>query len=149
MKAIIQRVKQAQVDVNNKTIGQINQGILILLGVEQQDTQQDAEQLAQRIINYRIFNDDDGKMNLNLEQIQGELLVISQFTLAADTRRGRRPSFSSAATPQHAEQLYCHFVDYCKKQNITTATGEFGADMQVSLVNDGPVTFALETKEKS
>ncbi|MBM7071142.1 D-tyrosyl-tRNA(Tyr) deacylase [Shewanella sp. 202IG2-18] len=149
MKAIIQRVKQAQVDVNNKTIGQINQGILILLGVEQQDTQQDAEQLAQRIINYRIFNDDNGKMNLNLEQIQGKLLVISQFTLAADTSRGRRPSFSSAATPQQANTLYQHFVKYCQQQNITTATGEFGADMQVSLINDGPVTFALETKEKS
>ena len=146
MKAIIQRVTQAQVEVNQQTIGKINQGILVLLGVEQQDTQADAEQLAQRIINYRIFNDDNGKMNLNLEQIQGELLVISQFTLAADTSRGRRPSFSAAATPEQAKQLYLHFVDYCKKQNITTATGEFAADMQVSLTNDGPVTFALETK---
>ena len=146
MKAIIQRVTQAQVEVNQQTIGKINQGILVLLGVEQQDTRADAEQLAQRIINYRIFNDDNGKMNLNLEQIQGELLVISQFTLAADTSRGRRPSFSAAATPEQAKQLYLHFVDYCKKQNITTATGEFAADMQVNLINDGPVTFALETK---
>ncbi len=146
MKAIIQRVKQAQVDVEETTIGNINQGIMVLLGVEHQDTIQDAEKLAQRIINYRIFNDEQGKMNLNLEQIQGELLVISQFTLAADTSRGRRPSFSSAATPQQANDVYQHFVKYCQQQNITTATGEFGADMQVSLINDGPVTFALESK---
>ena len=145
MKAIIQRVTQAQVDVNQQTIGKINQGIVVLLGVEQQDTEKDAQQLAQRIINYRIFNDENGKMNLNLEQINGEMLVISQFTLAADTSRGRRPSFSSAATPEQANHLYLHFVDYCKQQNITTATGEFAADMQVSLINDGPVTFALGT----
>ena len=143
MKAIIQRVTQAQVDVNQQTIGKINQGIVVLLGVEQQDTEKDAQQLAQRIINYRIFNDENGKMNLNLEQINGEMLVISQFTLAADTSRGRRPSFSSAATPEQANHLYLHFVDYCKQQNITTATGEFAADMQVSLINDGPVTFAF------
>ena len=145
MKAIIQRVTHAQVDVNQQTIGKINQGIVVLLGVEQQDTEKDAQQLAQRIINYRIFNDENGKMNLNLEQINGEMLVISQFTLAADTSRGRRPSFSSAATPEQANHLYLHFVDYCKQQNITTATGEFAADMQVSLINDGPVTFALGT----
>ncbi|WP_133405445.1 D-aminoacyl-tRNA deacylase [Parashewanella tropica] len=146
MKAIIQRVSQAKVDVDQQTIGQIQQGLVVLLGVEQEDTPSTAEALAQRIINYRVFSDEAGKMNLNLEQIKGELLVISQFTLAADTSRGRRPSFSSAATPEQATTLYEHFIHYCQKQGITTQSGRFGADMQVSLTNDGPVTFILESK---
>ncbi|RLV58774.1 D-tyrosyl-tRNA(Tyr) deacylase [Parashewanella curva] len=146
MKAIIQRVSHAKVNVDQQTIGQIKQGLVLLLGVEKEDTPSSAEALAQRIINYRVFSDDAGKMNLNLEQIKGELLVISQFTLAADTSRGRRPSFSSAATPDQASTLYEHFIRYCQQQGIMTQSGRFGADMQVSLTNDGPVTFILESK---
>ncbi|MGB0895601.1 MAG: D-aminoacyl-tRNA deacylase [Parashewanella sp.] len=145
MKAVIQRVSQASVSVNNKTVSNINQGILILLGVECEDTLNHAEKLAQRIINYRVFSDDAGKMNLNIEQIGGQLLVVSQFTLAADTTRGRRASFSSAATTEHANKLYEHFISYCQQQGVDTQSGIFGADMNIELTNNGPVTFILES----
>lgn len=144
MIALIQRVKNAKVEVNNQVVGQINQGILILLGVEREDDEAKAKRLAERITTYRIFADDDGKMNLNLKQIEGELLVVSQFTLVADTKKGNRPGFSRGASPELGERLYEYFVGQCRALGLKTETGQFGADMQVSLVNDGPVTFNLE-----
>lgn len=145
MIGLIQRVKSAQVEVDGVTVGNIKQGILVLLGVEKADTELSAEQLAKRISSYRIFADSNDKMNLDIRDIEGEILVVSQFTLAADTKKGRRPSFSSAATPAQAEALYEHFCKVLRNQNIPVATGQFAADMQVSLVNDGPVTFNLST----
>ncbi|GHB67593.1 D-aminoacyl-tRNA deacylase [Psychrosphaera saromensis] len=144
MIALIQRVKSAQVDVDGKTIGKINQGLLVLLGVAKDDDKTKADRLVQRISNYRIFSDEDGRMNLSLKQIEGELLVVSQFTLVADTKKGTRPGFSRGAPPALGEELYDYFVMQCKDAGIPTQTGQFGADMQVSLLNDGPVTFNLE-----
>ncbi|MDU0113818.1 D-aminoacyl-tRNA deacylase [Psychrosphaera aquimarina] len=144
MIALIQRVKSAQVDVDNQTIGKIGQGLLVLLGVAKDDDKAKADRLVQRITNYRIFSDADGRMNLSLKHVEGELLVVSQFTLVADTKKGTRPGFSRGASPELGEQLYDYFVEQCKQAGITTQTGQFGADMQVSLVNDGPVTFNLE-----
>lgn len=146
MIALIQRVKSASVslDKGQNVIGQINAGLLVLLGVEREDTQETMEKLANKLMNYRIFSDQDGKMNLSLKQVGGELLVVSQFTLAADTGRGLRPSFSKAGTPEQAEGLYHALVNYCRQQGIPTQTGRFGEDMQVALINDGPVTFHLQ-----
>ncbi|MFV7770086.1 D-aminoacyl-tRNA deacylase [Shewanella marisflavi] len=144
MIALIQRVKQASVDVDGQTIGAIDKGLLVLLGVEREDDLVKMEKLANKVMSYRVFSDEAGKMNLNLKQVQGSLLVVSQFTLAADTGRGLRPSFSGAGTPEQARQLYQAFVDYCAAQGVPVQTGEFAADMQVSLVNDGPVTFNLQ-----
>ena len=144
MIALIQRVKSAQVDVDGQTIGKINQGLLVLLGVAKDDDKTKADRLVQRITNYRIFSDEDGRMNLSLKQIEGELLVVSQFTLVADTKKGTRPGFSRGASPELGKELYEYFVEQCKQADITTQTGQFGADMQVSLLNDGPVTFNLE-----
>lgn len=143
MIALIQRVKQASVAVDNHIIGQINNGLLILLGVEQDDDEQKAIRLCEKVLGYRIFSDNDGKMNLNVSQANGEVLVVSQFTLAADTKKGMRPSFTKGAKPDEANRLYQFFVKQCQ-QKITTRTGQFAADMQVSLVNDGPVTFWLQ-----
>ena len=143
MQGLIQRVKQAKVEVAGEVVGEISQGILLLLGVEKQDTEQSAQKLLHKVSNYRIFTDENNKMNLSLKDIGGELLVVSQFTLAADTKKGMRPSFSSAATPSQANELYEYFVDQAKALGVKVATGEFGADMQVSLCNDGPVTFNL------
>ena len=143
MIALIQRVTQASVTVNGDVTGKIDSGILVLLGVEKDDTQARARKLADKVMNYRIFSDEQGKMNLNVRQAGGELLVVSQFTLVADTAKGNRPSFSSGASPELGESLYQFFVHYCQEQDMTCATGQFGADMQVSLVNDGPVTFTL------
>jgi D-tyrosyl-tRNA(Tyr) deacylase len=147
MKALIQRVKQSSVSVNKQRIGHIDQGLLILLGVGHDDNEADAKQLLEKIIHYRIFADTDNKMNLSLAQINGEMLIISQFTLMANTGKGRRPSFTTAAKPDKAEQLYEYFIDQAKQQYQTEKiqTGLFGADMQIALVNDGPVTFMLET----
>ena len=144
MIALIQRVKHAKVDVDGQTMGEIQQGLLVLLGVEKEDDQPLADKLLKKVINYRVFNDEEGKMNLSLQDIAGELLIVSQFTLAADTRKGLRPGFSVAATPSDAQSLYEYFVKQSHSLNIPTQTGEFGADMQVSLVNDGPVTFSLK-----
>lgn len=146
MIGLIQRVAQAKVDVAGQTVGAIGPGILLLLGVEAGDTAAELKKLADKILKYRLFNDADNKMNLNLGHIGGQLLVISQFTLAADTNSGLRPSFTPAARPELAEPLYLQFVEYCRQQGVTVATGRFGADMQVSLVNDGPVTFWLQVK---
>lgn len=143
MQGLIQRVKHAKVEINNQVVGEISQGILLLLGVEKHDDTQTADKLLHKVSNYRIFTDENDKMNLSLKDIKGELLVVSQFTLAADTKKGMRPSFSSAATPSQANELYEYFVAQAKELGLTIATGEFGADMQVSLRNDGPVTFNL------
>ncbi|WP_076415261.1 D-aminoacyl-tRNA deacylase [Shewanella sp. UCD-KL12] len=144
MIALIQRVKQAKVDVDGETIGAIDKGLLVLLGVEREDDSAKMEKLATKVMSYRVFSDENGKMNLNLQQAGGSLLVVSQFTLAADTGRGLRPSFSGAGTPEQAKALYEEFIDFCQSKGVTTQTGEFAADMQVSLVNDGPVTFNLQ-----
>ncbi len=142
--ALIQRVIQAKVDVDGNTIGAIDKGLLVLLGVEREDDSAKMEKLANKVMSYRIFSDENGKMNLNVKQAGGALLVVSQFTLAADTGRGLRPSFSGAGTPDQAKVLYEEFVNFCRAKGMPTQTGEFAADMQVSLVNDGPVTFNLQ-----
>jgi D-tyrosyl-tRNA(Tyr) deacylase len=143
MKALMQRVSQAKVEVDGKCIGQIDHGILLLLGVDKADDQAKADQLLHKVLHYRFFGDADGKMNNNVQQVAGSVLVVSQFTLVADTKKGLRPGFSSAAAPALGEQMYDYFVAQAQ-QKITVATGQFGADMQVSLTNDGPVTFMLE-----
>ncbi|AKJ40776.1 D-aminoacyl-tRNA deacylase [Pragia fontium] len=143
MIALIQRVTRADVVVDGQTVGAINKGLLVLLGVEKDDTPEKAERLCERVLGYRIFSDEQGKMNLNVQQAGGSVLVVSQFTLVADTQKGMRPSFSRGATPQDAERLYLYFADRCR-QTVGTETGIFAADMQVSLVNDGPVTFSLQ-----
>jgi len=144
MIALLQRVRRAEVEVNEQVVGAIGPGLLVLLGVEATDQPAQLKKLADKVLNYRLFNDEQGKMNLNLQQVGGQLLVVSQFTLAADTNSGLRPSFTPAALPAVAEPLYQQFVAYCQAQGVTVATGQFGADMQVSLVNDGPVTFWLQ-----
>ncbi len=145
MKLVVQRVKKANVAVNNEIIGEINEGYMVLLGVGPQDTKETADFLVQKLIKLRVFEDENQKMNLSIKDIDGELLIVSQFTLYADTNSGNRPSFVNAAKPELANELYEYFVEECKKQNIKkVATGKFGADMQVSLQNDGPVTIILE-----
>ena len=144
MIALLQRVRRAEVQVDEQVVGRIGPGLLVLLGVEATDQPALLKKLADKVLNYRLFNDENGKMNLNLQQVGGQLLVVSQFTLAADTNSGLRPSFTPAALPLVAEPLYQQFVQYCKSQGVEVATGQFGADMQVSLVNDGPVTFWLQ-----
>ena len=145
MQGLIQRVSSASVTIDQQVYGQINQGILLLLGVQKTDTRESADKLLQKVINYRIFSDAEGKMNLSLQDIGGELLIISQFTLAADTKKGLRPSFSSAAPPEQAEALYDYFLAQANGLYGSVSNGIFGADMQVSLCNDGPVTFNLES----
>jgi len=144
MIALIQRVRRADVTVGTEVVGAIGSGMLLLLGVEAGDTTAELRKLADKVLKYRLFSDDAGKMNLNVQQAGGQLLVVSQFTLAADTNSGLRPSFTPAARPEVAEPMYLQFVDYCRAQGMTVATGQFGADMQVGLVNDGPVTFWLQ-----
>ena len=144
MIALIQRVSEAKVVVDGATIGEIDKGLLVLLGVEREDNIDKMQKLATKVMSYRVFADENGKTNLNLEQVGGSLLVVSQFTLAADTSRGLRPSFSGAGTPDMARELYEAFVDFCKSKGVNTQTGQFAADMKVSLVNDGPVTFNLQ-----
>ena len=143
MKALIQRVKQAKVEVAGEQVGTIDHGILVLLGVEKNDTQASADKLLNKLLAYRIFSDEQGKMNFNVQQVNGSVLVVSQFTLVADTQKGTRPGFSKGASPELGEQLYDYFVAR-SIECINTQTGRFGADMQVSLQNDGPVTFMLE-----
>lgn len=143
MIGLIQRVSQASVSIEGELTSKIGFGILVLLGIEQEDNQQKADKLLDKILHYRIFEDIDNKMNLNILDIKGSLLVVSQFTLAANTKKGTRPSFSYAASPAEANYLYEYFVNTAKT-TITTATGQFGANMQISLINDGPVTFWLQ-----
>ena len=144
MIALIQRVKHAKVEVDGKSVGEIKHGILVLLGIEKNDDEAKVQKLSHKVMNYRIFSDPQGKMNLNVQQVKGELLVISQFTLVADTQSGNRPSFSSGASPLLGEELYRNFIQCCQQNGMPCKTGEFGADMQVSLLNDGPVTFQLQ-----
>lgn len=144
MIALIQRVSRASVSVDDATVGEIGNGLLVLLGVEKGDDEQKAQRLTERVLGYRIFADENDKMNLNVQQAGGSVLVVSQFTLAADTNKGLRPSFSGGAKPAEAERLYAYFSDCCRAQGVTTANGRFAANMQVSLVNDGPVTFWLQ-----
>lgn len=148
MKAVIQRVKYATVKVDNKIIGECKQGFMILLGVIDGDTENDADKLIKKIPVLRIFEDENGKMNKSLLDIDGEILVVSQFTLAADCSHGRRPSFIASAPPDIANELYEYFVGELKTAGVKSVqTGEFGADMAVELLNDGPVTIVLESKE--
>jgi len=143
MIALIQRVTQASVTVNNQVIGEIEQGLLVLLAIEPEDTQAKAKRLSERVAGYRVFNDENDKMNLNVKQIGGDILVVSQFTLAADTNSGLRPSFTTAAKPELSNELYEYFCSQLRNQGFVVPTGEFGADMKVQLLNDGPVTFTL------
>lgn len=144
MIALLQRVTEASVTVSGDTIGKIDQGLLVLLGVEKGDDQQKADKLIHRMLGYRVFEDEQGKMNLNLRQVGGQLLLVPQFTLAANTQSGMRPSFSSAALPQDAEQWFDYVAEVCRTDELIVQTGKFAADMKVSLVNDGPVTFWLQ-----
>ena len=144
MKALIQRVSEANVTVDGDVIGEIDQGLLVLLGVEKGDDEQKVRRLMDRLSAYRIFSDAEGRMNCSVSDVGGSLLLVSQFTLAADTKKGLRPGFSTAAEPALAEQLYHQAVAYVKGKGLNVATGKFAADMQVSLINDGPVTFLLE-----
>ncbi len=148
MKAVLQRVKNASVTVDGALISEIGQGLLVLLGVADGDTERDADVLASKIANLRIFSDADDKMNLSLLTVGGEMLVVSQFTLCANCVKGRRPDFFSAAKPDEANRLYLYFYKRIKNEGVATVkTGEFGADMQVELLNDGPVTILLDSGE--
>lgn len=145
MKIVVQRVKNAQVDVEGKTVGKIDKGFLVLLGVTHNDTEEQADYLAKKLCNLRVFTDENDKMNLSLKDVDGKLLIVSQFTLYADCTGGNRPSFINAAKPDKAEKLYEYFCKQCKeKYNIEVEKGIFGADMKVSLLNDGPVTIIIE-----
>lgn len=143
MIALLQRVKEASVTVNQSVIGEIDKGLLVFIAIEPNDTEAKAKRLAERVSGYRIFEDEQGKMNLNVKQSGGDILVVSQFTLAADTTKGLRPSFTSAATPDFSKKLYQYFCQELRNLGYTVPTGEFGADMKVRLLNDGPVTFTL------
>lgn len=144
MIAVIQRVINANVSIKGEIVSEIGKGMLVLLGVEKNDGDAEIEKLANKLCRYRIFNDENGKMNLNIEQVGGDMLVVSQFTLVADTQKGNRPGFSHGASPEHGEAIYQKFVAALKKKDINVATGRFGADMQVGLINDGPVTFQFQ-----
>lgn len=144
MIALIQRVTQASVKVAGEVTGEIGPGLLVLLGVEKEDNQQKADRLCQRVLGYRVFSDNNGKMNLSVQQAGGSVLVVSQFTLAADTESGMRPGFSGGAAPELANSLYEYFIEKCRQQGTATQAGRFAADMEVSLINDGPVTFWLQ-----
>ncbi|WP_372777166.1 D-aminoacyl-tRNA deacylase [Litorivivens sp.] len=144
MKVLIQRVQSASVTVNDDIVGSIDQGMLVFVGIERDDTPALLERVAERLLNYRLFADAEGRMNASLRDIDGGLLLVSQFTLAADTRKGLRPGFSTAAKPTDAQLLYNALLDTLGSKHHTVAAGRFGADMQVALVNDGPVTFLLE-----
>jgi D-tyrosyl-tRNA(Tyr) deacylase len=147
MRAVVQRVQEARVEVDGRTVGAIGRGLLILLGIEHSDREEDADYLAAKIIHMRIFEDGDHKFNLSLADIQGKVLVVSQFTLLADCRTGRRPSFSAAAAPDQARRLYDYFIRAVETASIAAASGEFQASMKVHLVNDGPVTVLLDSKK--
>lgn len=145
MKLVVQRVKKSNLKIKNKLYSSINTGIVILIGISKNDNYEMAKELASKIIKLRIFNDDNGKMNKNIMQIKGEVLVVSQFTLYADTNKGNRPSFINAAKPELAISLYNHFIDELQKLiSSKVRTGKFGADMKIELINDGPVTIILE-----
>ena len=149
MRIVLQRVKSASLSIEGSVVGEINQGFLLLVGVGPEDTSDDASYLARKIAGMRIFSDENGKMNLSIDQIEGKILSVSQFTLFADTKKGNRPSFTGAASPETANMLYEEFNEILRTEyGLIVETGEFGADMQVSLVNDGPVTILLDTKNQ-
>jgi D-tyrosyl-tRNA(Tyr) deacylase len=148
VRVVIQRVSKASVTVDRQTVGAIGQGLMVLLGVAQGDTSQEAKFLAEKTAGLRIFEDDAGKMNRSVEEIGGSLLVVSQFTLLGDCRKGRRPGFTGAAPPELADQLYEEFVAALRSRGVNVATGVFRADMQVALVNDGPVTMLLDSRKQ-
>lgn len=149
MRVVIQRAKNASVTINNEVSGKIEHGLAILVGIEHEDSQSDADWLIGKIINLRIFSDDEGKMNLNIQDIQGQLLIVSQFTLHASTKKGNRPSYIQSARPETAIPLYEYFIEKLKSEsNLPVETGIFGADMQVQLINDGPVTIWMDSKKR-
>lgn len=147
MRAVIQRVAKAKVEVDEKLISEINQGLMVLVGVTKTDTKEDIEYIASKISNLRIFTDENDKMNLSLKDIGGEILLVSQFTLYGDARKGRRPSFTESASGEFAEEVYESLIKHLRDEGFTVKTGQFGADMQVSLVNDGPVTIQLDSSK--
>ena len=147
MIALIQRVSEAKVVVNNKNIGEIQQGLLVFVGVEKNDSEQLVSRLVDKVLSYRVFADAEDKMNLSVQDIKGGLLLVPQFTLAADTQKGCRPSFSSAAPPEKGEHLFNEFVNQAKNKYQQIETGQFGEDMKISLLNDGPVTFWLQVNK--
>jgi len=144
MKGLLQRVRNARVEVQGQVIGAVEQGLLVLVAVEPDDTREHADKLLHKLLNYRVFSDEQGKMNLSLKEVGGGLLLVSQFTLAADTRNGMRPSFSTAAPPALGAELFDYLVTQARDRHADVATGQFGADMQVHLINDGPVTLLLQ-----
>lgn len=148
MRAVIQRVSEASVEVSNEVVGEIDRGLLVLLGVARDDTSTDADYLAEKIVNLRIFSDDEGKMNRSLLETRGSMLVVSQFTLYGDVRRGRRPSYSDAAEPARATEIYEYFVDRARSFGLKVETGVFQAMMQVRLINDGPVTILVDSRRQ-
>lgn len=147
MKLLVQRVSSAQVDVASKTVGKINNGFLVLIGVTHTDTREIADYLVKKLCNLRVFKDENSKMNLSIKDVDGELLIVSQFTLYADCHHGNRPSFVNSAKPDMANELYEYFVEKCRKEVKNVEMGIFGADMKVSLLNDGPVTIMLEKED--
>ena len=147
MRAVVQRVTEARVEVAGEPVGEIGAGLLVLLGVARDDTRDDADYLADKIVNLRVFDDDEGKMNRSLSESGGAVLVVSQFTLYGDVRRGRRPSYSDAAEPEEANQLYLYFVERVRSAAVKVETGIFQAMMKVSLTNDGPVTILLDSRK--
>lgn len=147
MRFLIQRVQHASVTVDGTVLGSIRQGYMVLIGIEQEDTKEIADKMIRKMINLRIFSDEQGKTNLSLQDVQGELLLISQFTLYADCKKGNRPSFIHAGAPAQAEELYEYIVGCCRQTGIRTEQGEFGADMKVELLNDGPFTILLDSRE--
>jgi len=146
MIGLLQRVSKARVDVSDNLIGEVSKGLLVLLGVERDDTEKQADRLLERLLGYRVFEDETGRMNHSVRDISGGVLIVPQFTLPADTQKGTRPSFTPAASPEEGERLYDYFVSQARTTHSDIATGQFGADMQVSLTNDGPVTFWLQVK---
>lgn len=144
MRLVVQRVSNAKVEVDNRTTGEIEQGFLVLLGVTHTDTKETADFLVKKLCNLRVFEDENEKMNLSIKDVNGKLLIVSQFTLYADCKKGNRPSFVEAANPEMANELYEYFMDECRKEGIIVEKGEFGAHMEVSLLNNGPVTIILE-----
>ena len=147
MKFVIQRVKHASVTVDNEVIGKINKGFLVFIGVSSEDTKEIADKLIKKLIGLRIFEDQDGKTNLSLDAVNGELLLVSQFTLYADCKKGYRPSFTNAGSPDMANEMYEYIIDECRKQVPVVETGSFGADMKVELLNDGPFTIILDSRD--
>ncbi|MEM9410725.1 MAG: D-aminoacyl-tRNA deacylase [Planctomycetota bacterium] len=147
MRIVIQRVTSASVEVDQQVVSSIQKGLLVLVGVAEGDDNQDAKYLAEKVVGLRIFGDEDGKMNLSLKDVEGKLLAVSQFTLCGDVRKGRRPSFVTAAKPDEGNRLYMRFVNDVREQGVDVATGIFQADMKVSLVNDGPVTILIDSKK--